>query len=78
MVEVAETSLPYDRTAKAELYAGAALPEYWIIDLVGHCVEVHRNPSGAGYLDITRHAAGDTLSPLAARDANNPIADLLP
>ena len=47
-VEVANSSRPFDRTVKAELYARAGVREYWIVDLVERCVEVCRGPSPDG------------------------------
>lgn len=44
IVEVADTSLVQDRLTKAAIYAGAAVPEYWIVDVRGQRVEVYREP----------------------------------
>ena len=44
VVEVAGDSLRLDREAKAALYARAAIPEYWIVNLIENTVEVHRDP----------------------------------
>jgi Uma2 family endonuclease len=44
LVEVADTSLTYDREVKALLYANAHVPEYWIINLHRAQVERYRNP----------------------------------
>jgi len=44
VVEVADSSLAQDRITKAAMYAGAGIPEYWIVNLRDHCVEA----SGAG------------------------------
>ncbi len=46
LVEVADSSLPYDRTTKLPLYAQAKIPEVWIVNLSERQVEVHRTPSG--------------------------------
>jgi len=43
VVEVADTSLSRDRM-KRRLYAAAAIPAYWIVNLVDGCVEVHTSP----------------------------------
>ena len=39
IVEVAKSSLDYDRTTKRELYAAAGIPEYWIVNLVERQLE---------------------------------------
>jgi Uma2 family endonuclease len=54
VIEVAETSLAYDRSTKLALYAAAGIPEYWVVDCVAESVEVHRAPQGDGYRDVTR------------------------
>jgi Uma2 family endonuclease len=46
VVEVADTSLQHDRTAKKNLYAGAAIPVYWIVNLPQEQIEVYTGPSG--------------------------------
>ncbi len=78
VVEVAETSLANDRTRKASLYARMALPEYWIVNLVDGCVEVHRDPSAEVYRTLTRHGRADHVTPLAAPHARIAVSDLLP
>ncbi|HEX7671367.1 MAG TPA: Uma2 family endonuclease [Polyangiaceae bacterium] len=49
IVEVAETSLAYDRDTKAPLYAAAGVPEYWIVDVSGKAVEVLDEPANGRY-----------------------------
>ena len=44
IVEIADTSLEFDRTKKAALYARAGILDYWIVNLVDEVVEVHGNP----------------------------------
>jgi Uma2 family endonuclease len=46
VVEVADSSLSRDRTVKAEIYARASVPVYWIINLVDHRMEVYTDPTG--------------------------------
>jgi Uma2 family endonuclease len=66
VVEVSGSSLAYDRREKARLYARAAIPEYWIVNLVDRVVEVHRLPSGTGYGDVSSFRSADTIAPLGA------------
>lgn len=56
LIEVAESSLAYDRATKLRLYAEAGIPEYWIVDCVAESVEVHRTPHADGYRDVARVA----------------------
>ena len=44
LIEVADTSLRYDRTVKLRLYAEAGIPEYWVVDCDAESVEIHRAP----------------------------------
>lgn len=77
VVEVADTSLAYDRDVKAPLYAGARIPEYWLWDVGGRRVMVYRDSAPDGYRDI--HAAGReaALSPIALPEVSIPLDDLL-
>jgi Uma2 family endonuclease len=85
IVEVADTSLDMDTTTKAELYATAGVPDYWVIDLVNRQIIVFRDPaplpSGLGATAYqNRHTFGptDSVSPLHAPTASVRVADLLP
>ena len=51
LVEVAETTLAYDRDIKLPLYARAGIPEVWIVDLATPMLQIHRAPSGDRYAD---------------------------
>jgi Uma2 family endonuclease len=68
IVEVADSSLAYDRSTKLRLYAEAGIPEYWVVDGTAEAVEVHRGPGPEGYRDISRIAGMATLSLLAFPD----------
>jgi Uma2 family endonuclease len=85
IVEVAESSLAFDRKHKGSLYARARLPEYWIVNLVDRVLEVYREPAeapaavyGWQYGALLRLGPTDFVSPLAAPNARLAIADLLP
>lgn len=78
VLEVADSSLEYDRTRKASVYAAAAIAEYWIVNLVDAVVEVHREPTRSGYRSVDTRRAADVLRPLAAPGAEIRVAELLP
>lgn len=85
VVEVASSTLAYDTTTKAELYAEAGHPEYWVVDVENGRLLVFRDPqplpAGLGATAYrTRFTLGpaDTVSPLAAPSASVAVADLLP
>ncbi len=68
LIEVSDTSLEYDRTVKLPLYARAGIPEVWIVDLAGECVEVYREPQPHGYRHVRRFTRGQSLTPSALPD----------
>lgn len=68
IIEVADTSLAYDRDTKLPLYARAGIPEVWLVDLNGGQVLVYRGPSGRRYQHASAHGRGATLAPLAFPD----------
>jgi len=77
LIEVANTSLRYDRHVKGPLYAEAGVRDYWIVDLEGEAVEVSRQPQAGRFHHNVRVARGDALSPLAFRDTPLAVADIL-
>lgn len=78
VVEVAETSLAFDRGVKKALYARFAIPEYWIVDLPDRAVEVYRSPLAEDYQDQRSLSEEDSIAPLARPEAVIAVADLLP
>ena len=68
LVEVADSSLRYDRTVKLPLYARAGIPEVWIVDLKRRVLHAHRRPTEGEYAEITTHHPGDHLALAAAPD----------
>jgi len=85
LVEVADSSLTFDREHKGSLYARARLPEYWIVNLVDRILEVHREPGldagapyGWAYRVLLTLGPDEHVTPLAAPSARIPVADLLP
>ena len=51
IIEVADSSLEYDREIKLPLYASSLIPEYWIVNLESSQVEVYRRPHGQNYTE---------------------------
>lgn len=79
VIEVSDSTLADDRGEKAQLYAEADIPEYWIVNLVDDCIEVHRNPQGGHYQSRSVYQPGDTVRPLlfaeCAFDVNSIISE---
>ena len=62
LIEVADASLEFDRNVKGPLYAEGGITEFWIVNLVDGCVEVHRGPQADGrYADVRALRRGDTV-----------------
>jgi Uma2 family endonuclease len=68
VIEVAETSLDYDRGEKANLYAEANITEYWIVNLKERVIEVHRDPRAGRYRSTAVYSSSDEVRPLASPD----------
>jgi Uma2 family endonuclease len=65
IVEVVDTTMPYDRGTKVPFYARSGVPEVWLADLIGERVLVYREPGPDGYR-VAFEARGETrLSPQA-------------
>jgi len=78
LIEVAETSLAYDRGKKLRAYARHALAEYWVIDLRLDQVLVHRDPSETGYAFERIAGRGEILGFAAFPHDAFRVDDLLP
>ena len=77
IVEVADTSLAFDLGEKSAKYAGAGIPEYWVVDLQANVVHVLRSPIGDEYADRRTALAGDTISPAEYPDVAIDVALVL-
>ncbi|HEY7064350.1 MAG TPA: Uma2 family endonuclease [Chloroflexota bacterium] len=68
VIEVADTSLRYDRDVKVPLYARAGIPEVWLVDLQARRITIYRDPSPTGYARVREVSGDEELSPLAFPD----------
>lgn len=78
VVEVARSSLAYDRTEKALLYGISEVEEYWIVDLVHGLVEVRRDRDAGVWRTIRTYRRGDTVQMLAFPDVTIAVSEILP
>jgi Uma2 family endonuclease len=85
VVEVADSSLAFDRSEKGSLYARARIPEYWIVNLAGRVLEIHRDPTSDPaaphqwhYRSVTTLAPPGVVTPVAWASAPIRVADLMP
>ncbi len=80
VVEISDSTLGFDLTTKAELYARAGIVEYWVIDvaarrLVVHLETAHRDPREGLYRSITAYGEDETVTPLASPGPEFRVAD---
>ena len=78
LVEVADSSLAFDRGTKLARYAAAGIPEVWIANLVNRQVEAHSNPVDGAYRNVLIVHPGATISPQAFPDVTLAVSDFLP
>jgi Uma2 family endonuclease len=80
VVEVSDSSLKQDRLTKGGIYAAAGVPEYWIVNLPGDCVEVRRvpEPNARRYASITVVRRGEVIELIKVPGVRVGVDDLLP
>jgi len=84
LMEVANSSLEFDRTVKGAMYARAGIAIYWIINLVDGRIEVYTDPTGPSpapcYRQRQDFALGDALPlVLGGQELTQiPVRELLP
>ena len=76
-VEVADSSLAYDREVKIPLYAKAGIPEAWLVALPSDSVFSYRDPSPAGYRTVREYRRGDVIAPEAFPDERFTVDEIL-
>ncbi len=74
VVEIAETSLDYDRRVKVPQYARAPIPEVWIVDVRGEAVEQYADPADSTYRTVRRLSRGEELVSVAVPGLRLPVA----
>ena len=77
LIEIADSSLKYDRAVKKPLYARHGIPEFWIVDVGGQEVEVCRTPTDDGYASVVRFGRGETLVSTGLPAVTIPVSALL-
>ena len=65
LIEVAVSSLKYDLTDKAKIYARLGVQEYWVVNAKTLETILHLEPGTEGYGKVSTVAPSDTLAPLA-------------
>ncbi len=83
VVEVSQSTLPFDRTVKSRLYARTGIEEYWILNLKDRCLEVYRNRVedpvlGFVYSEQTIVGESQSISSLSKPECEIDVSDMLP
>ncbi len=76
IIEVASTSLVYDRRVKLPLYARAGVPEVWIVKVQERELEVYRSPKGEAYSESRVLKPSDVVSLLAFPDVELALSEV--
>ena len=77
IVEIADTSVAYDRDIKLPAYARSAVPEVWIVDLPAETVEVHVESVNGVYRNVRSHRRGELITPFHFPDLSIEVAGIL-
>jgi Uma2 family endonuclease len=76
LIEVADSSLAYDRSTKLALYAEFRVPEYWVVNCISESIEVYRAPAGDRYREVARVAGDATVTLQAFPDVVLTLAEI--
>ena len=66
VIEISDTTLGFDLTVKAGLYARAGIADYWVFDIAQRRLIVHRAPQNGKYQATEAYAENESVAPLAA------------
>ena len=77
LIEVADSSIEYDRDVKIPLYASSGITEVWLVDIYEQVIIVYRYPSENGYSDIQKLSRGEKMSIQAFPEINLVVDDIL-
>jgi len=77
LIEVADSSLSYDRELKLPLYARAGVAEVWLVGLLPQTIEVFRAPSESGYGERREARRGESVAALNAPGVVLSVAEIL-
>ncbi|MFM6024496.1 MAG: Uma2 family endonuclease [Dolichospermum sp.] len=76
LIEVADTTVKYDREVKIPLYAEANIPEVWLVDVNQEIIEVYQNTLQGIYQDVQKLTKNQSLSILAFPDVSIHLSEL--
>lgn len=77
VIEISDSSSRYDSVTKRDLYARAGVPEYWVLDIQGRQLIIHRDLEQGVYKSIRVAAEQEDVAPQAAPDRSISLAKVL-
>jgi len=77
LIEVADSSLEYDRDVKIPLYASSGITEVWLVDIYEQVIIVYRYPTENGYSEIKTLNRGEKMSIQAFPEIHLVVDDIL-
>ncbi len=77
VIEVSDSTLKFDLGEKAQLYAEAKVPEYWVIDLKNKVTVVHSAPKRGKYTKLRRVQWTTTLSSISIPELTLKLSEVL-
>jgi Uma2 family endonuclease len=78
IIEVADSSLAYDRQVKAKIYARSGIADYWVLNVSDRQLHVFREPAEDAYQSEVILDETATISPLQFPAFNIAIGEMLP
>jgi Uma2 family endonuclease len=75
VIEISDSTVGFDLTTKAELYARAAVVEYWVFDIPARRLIVHRDPQGGLYRSVAAYQSHEAVAPQAAPESEFRVGD---
>ena len=78
IIEVADSSLTFDREIKAKIYARSGIADYWVLNVGDRQLHVFREPAVDGYQSEVIFGETAIISPLQFPIVNIAIQEMLP
>ena len=77
VIEIAETSVAYEREVKLPVYAGSGVQEVWLTDIPAETVTAHTEPANGVYRTVRTYQRSDSITPLHFPDLSIEVASIL-
>ncbi|MEL6461780.1 MAG: Uma2 family endonuclease [Cyanobacteria bacterium J06621_15] len=77
VIEVADSTIKYDREVKIPLYAEESVLEVWLVDINEECLEVYREPVNSKYQTVEKFSRGESLIIQAFSDVSISLDEIL-